>query len=369
MSISRRPDVLTRPQRLLRREDLLSFLGLFGLLMASQLLAQQGTSALQWCLTRAGVWSLPWAPVIAGGSLSAIVLGGCLLGRANPRPGPIAQTGFAVLAFITLVLSNAVPGWCAEAFGLDQSPFGVSVCWFLALAAIWTVLWFWMPPLVQHWFGTPVNLATADAPPPPPAEPVTLIALVSRERTGFAMEPGSHTATVRKSQGGDATLGFKSLTNDIENLHDPKWHWPWQQLLRAVRRYAPRRGLKIVLVGSDTSSDGQLGSHEQLETVAALLRNYPELKGVTVEVCSTRLDFENFNQVKDEIRRCIRDECKRVPETNVFVDITGGQKVASAAAAAATIGTNGRFQYVRTNEPWDVLVSDLHPQTVPSAGT
>lgn len=348
---------------------MLSFLGLFGLLVVSQLLAHEGTSALQWCLKRVGAWSLPWTPVVAGASLAAIVLGACVLGRSNPRPGPIAQAGFAILAFITLVLSNAVPGWCAEAFGLDKSPLLASACWFLALAAAWTVLWYWMPPLIQHWFGTPVDLATADAPLPSLAEPVTLIALVSRERTGFAMEPGSHTATVRKSQASSATLGFESLTNDIEHLHDPNWQWPWQQLLRAVRRYAPRPDLKIVLVGSATISDVQPGSHEQLETVAALLRKYPELKGVTVEICSTQLDFENFNQVKDEIRRCIREECKRVPETNVFVDITGGQKVASAAAAAATIGTNGRFQYVRTNDPWDVLVSDLHPQTVPSAGT
>jgi hypothetical protein len=134
----------------LRREDFLSFLGLFSLLVVSQLLAQEGTSALQWCLKRAGAWSLPWTPVFAGALLSVIVLGGCLLGRSNPRPGPIAQTGFAILAFVTLVLSNAVPGWCAEAFGLDQSPFALSACWFLALAAIWTVLWCWMPPLVQH---------------------------------------------------------------------------------------------------------------------------------------------------------------------------------------------------------------------------
>ena len=46
------------------------------------------------------------------------------------------------------------------------------------------------------------------------------------------------------------TLAFRSLADDIENLNDPHWQWSWQQALRAVARFAPRPGLKIILVGS-----------------------------------------------------------------------------------------------------------------------
>ena len=98
------------------------------------------------------------------------------------------------------------------------------------------------------------------------------------------------------------------------------------------------------------------------------LERYPEVAPDSVRIFPHPLDFEDFTQVKKRVRECIREEYRRVGEGKVFVDITGGQKVASAAAAAATIGTMGQFQYVRTNEPWTVIVSDLHPQAVPAAG-
>jgi len=358
---------MTQPNRFLRREDLFAFLGLTGLLIVSQLLAQDGTSAVRWVLQRGGLWSLPWTLLISSLALCAVALSGFLLGRSNPRPGPAAKLGFGVLAFCGLVLSNAVPSWFTEAAHLDRYPIAARFVCFLVLMAILVGLWSRMLPLVQKRFETTIDLDTSDTKQIPEG-PVTLIALVSREQTSFSMALGNRTAMVRKPDGTTAFLKFESLADDIRALHDPDWKWPWQQLLRAVERYKFRPGLRIVLVGSASSPDGQRGSHEQLGVLANLLMSYPELKsiGVTVEEFPTPLDFENFNQVKEAVRQCIRDACKRVSETNVFVDITGGQKVASAAAAVATIGTNGKFQYVRTNDPWKILVSDLQPQTMPS---
>ena len=162
------------------------------------------------------------------------------------------------------------------------------------------------------------------------------------------------------------------MDQDIAALVDSGWSW--QQLLRAVSRYSPRKDLKIILVGSKTNAKGP-GSHEQLEFLCKpFLKRYPELAQTEVVVLPHALDFENFNEVKNTVRGCIREESKKVGEGRVFVDITGGQKVASAAAAAATIGTMGQFQYVSTNKQcgtgdfYEVIVSDLHPQAVPAVG-
>ena len=361
---------IKRVNRSLTREDALAFVVLFVLLVVSQLLAQEGTSALLWCLKYVNTWSVRWTPLISAAALTAVVLGGCWLGRLNPRPGTIVQTVVTLLAFLALVLSNAVPDWCAEAFGLDRFSISLRAGCFLLLASAWFAMCSLMLPHVRRWFETPIDLDAAGSLVVPDG-PVTLIALVSKiDATKLRHDPTSPTASICKGNGGEATLTFQSLADDIENLQDPHWQWSWQQVFRAVARYAPRPGLKIVLIGSETISDDQRGSCEQLGTLAALLNRYPELKsmGTIVEAFSKPLDFENFNEVKEEVRLCIRDECRRVSEANVFVDITGGQKVASAAAAAATIGANGRFQYVKTNSPWDFVVSDLHPQTVPSAG-
>jgi hypothetical protein len=86
---------------------------------------------------------------------------------------------------------------------------------------------------------------------------------------------------------------------------------------------------------------------------------------LTVEIHPEPLDYEDYNSVMDSIRDRLKQECESKPDINIFVDITGGQKITSVAAAAATIGTIGQFQYVQTNDPYEVLVSDLHPQVIP----
>jgi hypothetical protein len=340
------------------------------LLIVTQVIGQEATAGLETILGRVGMWSPGVAAAVCGLLLVAVVWSGYLVTQAFPRPGRGAEVVVGMLAFFAVVLSNAVPGWGFKALGIESWSMGRRAAVFAALAAVWAGLWHWVLPRVQQWFQTPIDLA-AQKRPDPPAGPVTLIAIVSRIRPDeFSLAPDRTTATLTRGQGDRAKtypLTFASLAHDIEALQGSEWSW--QQLLRAVHRYAPRSGLKIVLVGSKTTGGNDRGSHEQLAALCKpFLERYPELRGTTVEVLPQALDFEEFNAVKDAIRACIRDECRRVEETNVFVDITGGQKVASAAAAAATIGTSGHFQYVRTNDPYDVVVSDLHPQAVPSAG-
>jgi hypothetical protein len=131
--------------------------------------------------------------------------------------------------------------------------------------------------------------------------------------------------------------------------------------------------LKIVLVGSKDgppiagSTIVTQGSFDQLQShCKPLLERYkkPGLS-FTVEIHPEQLDYEDYNSVMKSIRELLHQECESKPDENVFVDITGGQKITSVAAAAATIGTNGQFQYVQTNPPYDILISDLHPRTIP----
>lgn len=362
---------MTLQKRLLDGRVILAFCWLSILLVVSQVVGQEGAAGLEGLSRDVGM-PLRWAAIVGAVAFVAVVLGGYLLTGPNRRPGIPRQCLIGALAFAALILSNAVPDWGFRALGLGDCPAPCRLVIFLLLAIVWGGLWYWMLPVVQEWFQAPNDLAPESSGNPPDG-PVTLIALVSRiEPKQFPLSDGQSAVTLTRGDGANAKvypLAFTSLAQDIEALQGSRW--PWQQLLRAVSRYAPRPGLKIVLVGSKKTSDEDRGSHEQLLSLCKpFLERYPELNGATVEVLSQNLDFENFNEVKDAIRHCIREQCGRVGEGNVFVDITGGQKVASAAAAAATIGTKGQFQYIRTNDPdKSVVVSDLQPPAVPTAGS
>lgn len=354
-----------------RGEVLQAFFWLFLFLVVSQVVSQEGSIGLEVFFHWIG-WPLPWAVTVCALVLGGAVLGGYRLADANRRPGGLAQFMIGSLAVAAVILSNAVPDWGFRSLGLGDCSTMWRATLFVFLVIVWGGLWWWMLPVVQGWFQTPIDLATKGS-EPPPTGPITLIAIVSRiEPREFPFSRDQPTVTLTRGEGANTRtyeLTFSSLAQDIEALRGSKWSW--QQLLRAVNRYVSRTGLKIVLVGSRTMGAQDRGSHEQLATLCKpFLERYPELSGAAVEVLPEALDFEEFNEVKETIRRCIRDQCGSVGERNVFVDITGGQKVASAAAAAATIGTMGQFQYVRTNDPYgSVVVSDLHPPVVPAAGS
>lgn len=360
---------MPRMQRFVSRQEFLAFLGLTFLLFVSQILAQSTGGWIETFFAWLGI-SSGWATGISFTVLCTVVWIVHALTRSQPRPGAFTQWILCLVAFVILVLSNAVPGWSAASLGIDSAPAVVRVALFIGLLALWTYLWNRMLPAIRQWFETPVNLATHQGSLPPPG-PVSLIALVSKITSG-ELDLSPHTAPACLKREPGYPLTCTSLKQDIRALRGSRW--PWQQLLRAVDRYAPRPGLKIILFGSQTAGPDDEGSHAQLELCQAFLERYPEVAPGSVTIFPHPLDFEDFNQVKKRVRECIREECLRVGEGRVFVDITGGQKVASAAAAAATIGTMGQFQYVSTRDPSNiddhptVIVSDLHPQAVPAAG-
>ena len=72
------------------------------------------------------------------------------------------------------------------------------------------------------------------------------------------------------------------------------------------------------------------------------------------------LDFENFEEVYDNldaIRRHLDEE--QTDESDLCVDITGGQKPTSAAAGLFTANKDVVVQYVQTNKPKKALTYDV----------
>ena len=78
------------------------------------------------------------------------------------------------------------------------------------------------------------------------------------------------------------------------------------------------------------------------------------------------INFEDFNEVKTHLFLVVLDAASKVGDDRVFVDVTGGQKTTSIAAAVATTGETGFCQYVQTNWPHDLLFYDLHPPELPA---
>lgn len=153
------------------------------------------------------------------------------------------------------------------------------------------------------------------------------------------------------------TIAGKDLKEDISAL-DP-FRWNWQQLLRAVAPHVESVE-RIHLVGS-----GGEGSFQELGICEAILRQYlPRAKFTRTEV----KDFEDFAGFIESVGRIMEAEVKGgLKETDVIVDVTGGQKTASIAAAMVTLDKRVRFQYVQTTSPYEVYTYDVVHQSPPSS--
>jgi len=350
-----------------------------GLLLISQIVEDQGTAACELFLgeafpPRAGVFS-----VLAAVFLLGVIYTGFRLGSHNPRPGPGTRWLLGGLACAALVLSQAAPSWAVQSLGFRDIPTVARLALGTGILLAWLWLYDKVLPQVKRWFDTPDDIAESDDPPPPDGDVVLVMLVSPHNRIRFHCESG----VVTYPNGDCRRLHYQSIDEDIQILDnsgkeepeapDKNTHWSWQQLLRGIRRFVRDRKtgghLRIILVGSATR-DGVPGTYALLESqcIPFLRRYVPNDGSVDIEAYSRPLDFEDFNEVKTAIRDLVERECLRVGETNVFVDVTGGQKTASIAAAVATMGGRGMFQYVQTSEPFQRLVFDLHSPAMPASG-
>ena len=265
-----------------------------------------------------------------------------------------------------------------EAFAYYRSLWHWKLLWFAGACLMWLFLYYRIAPQVRSFFDTPKDFMDASDPDPPMGD-VTLVMHIS-PHNDLCYDAEQGVVTDKKS-GRQFNLGFRSIPEDIAILDgeylepvpggDKGSRWPWQQLLRGIDRYVnlpqKRSGkLRILLIGSKDGA--RAGTFHLLDECIRFLKHYPELQDAEIVAHCSALDFEDYNEMKEAIRDLLDRETATVDEKSVFVDITGGPKTASIAAASATMGAKGMFQYIQTSAPHDRIVFDIHPQSVMTPG-
>jgi hypothetical protein len=119
--------------------------------------------------------------------------------------------------------------------------------------------------------------------------------------------------------------------------------FPWEQLLRAVKIHK-RTVNRVVLIGST----GDDGTSKDFEACRNMLRYYfPALPEEAFE--KRAANFDSLSELMGIYREVIYSEPKR--QSEIMIDVTGGTKVVSIAAAMVTLDfPKIEFQYVETEK-------------------
>lgn len=154
------------------------------------------------------------------------------------------------------------------------------------------------------------------------------------------------------------------ILKDLEALVSSKQdngNWPWEMPLRAIGYHAGR--LKEVLLVCSPES------LKQLNQFVKLIRKYTIIESVEISIVVKAgkdfkvvahgavdadcrgIYFEDFDEISIAIDTLISYlDKRRVSKSDIIIDITGGQKVPSAAGAAMTFNSDIKVQYVSTHD-------------------
>ncbi|MBK7675744.1 MAG: hypothetical protein IPJ27_13840 [Candidatus Accumulibacter sp.] len=115
----------------------------------------------------------------------------------------------------------------------------------------------------------------------------------------------------------------------------------WEQLLRAIREHLPRLQ-RVILIGSS----GTNGTAASFDACRQMIAHYfPGL--VQASIQARTASFEALDDLLGVYRKIIVEEAQR--KGDVMIDVTGGTKVVSIAAAMVTLEhPEIEFQYVET---------------------
>lgn len=134
--------------------------------------------------------------------------------------------------------------------------------------------------------------------------------------------------------------------------------WTWQQTLRAACHHGDKLQ-RLVLIGSEGT--GGSGTPEQLSLAKQFFSHYfpgkvhvlgePKRDGDAYDTHS-QADFEKLDDLRRLLKRVLKDLNKAgFPDSDIIIDCTGGQKIASIACALVTLDRPDlMFQYVGTHE-------------------
>jgi len=131
----------------------------------------------------------------------------------------------------------------------------------------------------------------------------------------------------------------------------------WQQIARAVCAHltgnGPHRLRKLILIGSRNRNSQDQGSVQKLREAVEIFKHLLAPHGVVVEAFAGNApDFEDLEDVTRALQRAY-EQAEAKPE-QIVIDVTGGQKTASIAAAMFTLDKRDLvFQYVSTTPPYE----------------
>lgn len=151
--------------------------------------------------------------------------------------------------------------------------------------------------------------------------------------------------TLRPKKGAGAEHRFQPgrLQEALEVMKKLDPFFPWEQLLRGIVPHVPRLRKIVLLVSPQTKGDG--------EACEQMLRFFLGLEGV--EVIAREVEFDKLDDLLHVFEEIIEDSDD---PGEVVLDITGGTKVISVAAAMATLRyPDVEFQYVDTEGNKEVI--------------
>lgn len=156
----------------------------------------------------------------------------------------------------------------------------------------------------------------------------------------------------------------------LQTLTDNSIFWNWQPLLRGLAVH--RDTLKMVyLIGSEKSGRTE-ASFDYLQHAEMVIKKYFG-EEITVLKAKKAVTFEELEALLRSIRRALKyiegyklgqgKKKYRIKKEDIVIDITGGQKITSIAGALTTLQLATVFQYVQTNDPYDVIAYDVVAQS------
>lgn len=117
----------------------------------------------------------------------------------------------------------------------------------------------------------------------------------------------------------------------------------WEMPVKAIEFHSP----EVLYV---LTSQGHTGTHNLMHLFEnTTKRLFPSLK--IIEFKPGGIEFEDIKEVFNSIEKLYKEaKSNGFKEKDIIVDITGGQKTNSIAAAIATLSIGRKFQYISTRD-------------------
>ncbi|GJL77001.1 hypothetical protein [Nitrosomonas sp.] len=150
-----------------------------------------------------------------------------------------------------------------------------------------------------------------------------------------------------------------NISQDIEAFTQIDFTVNTQQFLRAVKPHIENHILeRVFLIGSE-GAEGSAKKFQEVKKILLLYKNNLEIETYGNEVNGIRFeDVEELCEAYENLIKQAKD--KNYTENDIILDVTGGQKTASIAAAMTTFRhRNLKFQYVETGENNAVLTFNI----------